>query len=296
MKVFPDASTYPVVINLKKEFEGNEYSIKVGKFSEVNNEFIFKIANSKRLTLTEEKIWGFLLNDKILITEKIIQQSEPIETFCKINATSTANEAEEYGKIINEVDGYKLINTGTIDPYINFWGINPLVDKGKKFYRPYLPKNSNIISENRHHLYSSPKIILSKIALKPECYYDRNGEYASINTNCIHSIKKEIVPEFLIAILNSKLFAYQFECFFDGLKMEGGYLLFSSPNLRCTFLKLADQDIQENIRKLVITIEREKIRFLEFQIKFTQLLQAKISTIHINRKLENWYTLSGHEF
>ena len=48
-----------------------------------------------------------------------------------------------------------------------------------------------------------------------------------------------------------------FECFFDGLKMSGGYLLYSAPNLLNTYIKLASKEEQERIafavRKVVDT-------------------------------------------
>ena len=37
--------------------------------------------------------------------------------------------------------------------------------------------------------------------------------------------------------LNSKLYNYVFECLFDGLRMAGGYLLYSAPNLINTSIK-----------------------------------------------------------
>jgi hypothetical protein len=95
-----------------------------------------------------------------------------------------------------------------------------------------LPNNDSKISGNRHSLYSSPKIIVSKIGLSCEAFYDKDGEFASIDTNCIHSFSNDFLPEYILCWLNSKLYNYMFECFFDGLRMSGGYLLYSAPNLK----------------------------------------------------------------
>lgn len=154
-------------------------------------------------------------------------------TFCKINATSTAAEADDFHRYISEslLKGLKLINTGTIDPFINLWGKECLVDKGCKYLFPMLPNTLNVLGNNRFTMYNSPKIIVSKMAKRLEAFWDVNGEYASINTNCIYSIS--IAPQFLMAWIHSKLFHYIYECYFEGLKMSGGYLPFSAPYLSC---------------------------------------------------------------
>jgi len=40
-----------------------------------------------------------------------------------------------------------------------------------------------------------------------------------------------------------------FECFFDGLRMSGGYLLFSAPNLRNTYIK----DVEYGLQKVFVS-------------------------------------------
>ncbi len=47
--------------------------------------------------------------------------------------------------------------------------------------------------------------------------------------------------------MNSKLFQYVFECFFDGLKMSGGYLLYSAPNISNMYIKKAKKSEQDKI-------------------------------------------------
>ena len=159
--------------------------------------------------------------------------------------------ADEYHDLINEKKGLKLINTGTIDRYEVLWGIEKLTDKGKKYLTPYLPKDDNRISKNRNNLYKSSKIILAKIAITTEAFYDAKGEYASVNTNCFHTFKNDFNPKYILAWLNCKLFQYAFECFFEGLKMQGGYLLYSSPNVSKMFIKKLSTQEQIPIITLV---------------------------------------------
>ncbi|TNJ39332.1 hypothetical protein FGF66_05185 [Chlorobaculum thiosulfatiphilum] len=294
-KVFPDASTYPIITVLANR-SGMDYDVNSGKFNELTKEFEGKPFPSKRLQIIDKSILGFLLNDKLPITEKVINQSDTLAVAGVINATSTASEADEYSTLINQNSGYKLINTGTIDPYFTTWGREELTDKGAKHLFPYLPKDSETISANRHNLYSSPKIIISKIGLRCEAFYDRNGEYASINTNCIHSFSDDFVPEYLLAWLNSKLYNYTFECLFDGLRMSGGYLLFSAPNLKSTSIKKIDSNKQMAFVPLVRKIEKQILTHLELRSNFIEHFRSKFSIDKPSMKIQNWPELDFNGF
>nr|WKN35046.1 N-6 DNA methylase [Tunicatimonas sp. TK19036] len=260
VRVFKEASTYPILTFLEVA-KNRKYNILIGKYSHQQSSLNYHYVSSEKLDMLDGYLWGYLLNDKIELTEKVINQSIKLGNACKINATSTASEAENYHSLINEKRGYKLVNTGTIDKYTTTWGREFLTDKGKKFLRPYLPKNSAIISENRKKLYSSEKIILAKIAIEAEAFLDDKGDYASINTNCLHSFQKGFHPKYVLAWINSKLYQFTFECFFEGLKMQGGYLLYSAPNLASTFIMKASDEDQLCISTLV-----DYITFSKFQV------------------------------
>lgn len=226
-KVF-DASIYPVVILLQKRKKISEYS-----FISIDKERTYRTFSSLQLMDFPDNIWGFLLSSKYEITNRIVAISNNITSYCRINATSTASEADKFHSFISEntPDGLKLINTGTIDPFISYWGKSYLVDKGCKYLHPRLPHDSRILGDNRSKMYSETKIIISKMSLKLEAFWDSQGEYASINTNCLHSI--QIAPQLLMGWIHSKLFHFIYECYFEGLKMAGGYLPFSAPYLSC---------------------------------------------------------------
>ncbi|MDR2205640.1 MAG: Eco57I restriction-modification methylase domain-containing protein [Flavobacteriaceae bacterium] len=303
-KVFPDASTYPVITFLKNNENNSSYEIECGKFDEITKELIVQKTNSDKLSLIDDSIWGFLLNDKLPITQKVIAKSCSLKEVGLINATSTAKEADDYSSLINEIEGYKLINTGTIDDYSNNWGISYLVDKGKKYLNPFLPKDSNIISSNRHKLYSSSKIIIAKIGLTCESFYDEFGEYASINTNCIHSFNKDFMPEYVLCWLNSKLYNYTFECLFDGLRMSGGYLLYSAPNLQNTYIYKAPKEIQEqfvplakNRANLSVSLQTKRQKFLRrLADNFAGTTNKGINPPVITKALETFDKLDFAQF
>lgn len=293
--VFPDASTYPVITSITQKIS-NPYSILTGKFDENTKQLISSYFPSTKLSLLDDFILGFLLNDKLPITEKIIEKSISLNKVGKINATSTAKEADDYSVLINEVSGFMLINTGTIDPYVTTWGYDYLTDKGKKYINPYFPINNDLISKNRQSLYSSPKIIISKIGLKCEAFYDSKGVYASVNTNCIHSFENSFKAEYVLCWLNSKLYNYMFECLFDGLRMSGGYLLYSAPNLKNTNIYQATDTEQLKFTEFAINMTNYNIELEELSRKFQRTIQRKFELTDLPKKLQNWYLLTYPEF
>ena len=294
-KVFADASTYPVISFFRNKTKDN-YFVITGKFDDLSKTLISKEYPSDKLNILEDSILGFLLNDKLEISEKVINQSVSLEKVGRINATSTAKEADDYSKLINEKEGFKLINTGTIDPYITTWGIDKLTNKGVKYLKPFLPKAHGAISNNRQNLYSSPKLIISKIGLKCEAFYDKEGCFASINTNCIHSFNSNFLAEYVLCWLNSRLYNYIFECLFDGLRMSGGYLLFSSPNIKNTYIKAISNRQQNPFIIKSETMHSLHSSLLEIKNNYVLHVQSKFEIENPSQKIQNWYLLEFKEF
>jgi len=252
IRVFEAASTYPIVsLICKNKSENPIYIRKFNRKYEIEDSWQNQYSD---LNLLPGKIWGFLLNSKIDIVKKILQESKPLSNCGSINATSTAKEADEYHDLINEKSGKKLINTGTIDRYLSLWGRSNLTDKGSTFLTPFLDINNSKVSTTRKKLYQNPKIVLAKIGIRAEAFYDEAGDYASINTNCLHSFKSGYHPKYVTLWLNSNLYQFLFSCFFDGLRMAGGYLLYSSPNLKSTYIKQPSKD-QTEIAIILYDIE-----------------------------------------
>lgn len=241
-----NASVYPIVTHLRKTGRAQNYVFSV--FARDNKTLRYL---SSQLSLLPENLLGFLLSDKIEVINSLIDKSKKLIDVCEINATSTAGEADKFHDYIEEDgDGFQLINTGTIDPYVSLWGIRQLTDKGCKYLRPTLAKSREKIGDNRYTMYNSTKIIFAKMAGKVEAFLDEDGEYASINTNCIHSIK--VNNKLLLGWLHSKVFNFIYDVFFDGLRMAGGYLPFSAPYLSCMYYpQNIDSAISEGVISLV---------------------------------------------
>jgi hypothetical protein len=293
-RVFPDAATYPVITFLSKEHP-SEYVLQAGRF--VDGELSLQPFPSSELTALDDNILGFLLNDKLPITRKVIEQAVSLTKVGEIQATSTASEAEALAAFISEDgSGWKVINTGTIDPFESLWGRTRFTKMGKAFRRPILTQNLERRFANRAKLYSSPKIVIAKIGLRCEALLDRDGEYASIDTNCIHSLNENFLPEYVLCWLNSRLYNYLYECLFDGLRMQGGYLSYAAPNLRSTYIKRIPLTEQQPFIVFANTIMDLKNVIARHDEQFRTLVMAEAGITSWPSKLHRWWEMDFAAF
>jgi hypothetical protein len=271
VRVFQDPSVYPAITIIENAKPRTEYQIATRQVSSENIEEaqVTRIP-SRFLTRFPDNLWGPILSPNARLIEKIFNESVSLIDAAEVQATSTAKEADTFSSLISEKKGMPIINTGTIDRYSTTYGTTDFMNKGKRLRFPKLDVSNRLISDSRRSLYKSPKIVIAKLALRIEGFYDRRGEYASINTNCIHSPKNGYNLHYLLALVNSKLLSFVYSELFKGLRMSGGYFQFQAPQLRILPIRRAsDQDqkvfvpltekmisLGEKLNSLVASFER----------------------------------------
>lgn len=271
IEVFETAAVYPVVSVMRKLLAAS-YTVSlvmplIRKSQEFNiKNFIEASVSSELLRCLPENIWGFLLSTKIELLLKLLPDTYKLCDVAAVNASSTAAEADEYGAYIQNrktKNSFKLVNTGTIEPFTSLWGIEELTHAGEKFLTPYLPLDSAGVNERRRQLYGAPKLIFAKMAKFCEAVFDRNGEFASLNTNCIYGPKDGVSLGFLAGYCNSRMFMFFYEQFFGALRMSGGYYQFQAPQLRVVPFRKPDKSTEQKVSALVDRILAAKQRDAE---------------------------------
>ena len=140
----------------------------------------------------------------------------------KVLGAATVNEAYEIKKIIqeslNQKNELKFINTGTIDPYVQKWGIENCSYIKGKYLQPVV-KESDLkkISETRFKQSKSSKIIVAGMSCRFE------GEFIAGKSTTIILGNGQYL-KFLISIINSKIASFWLNVKFNSMKMSGGYL------------------------------------------------------------------------
>ena len=79
-----------------------------------------------------------------------------------------------------------------------------------------------------------------------------------------------------------------FECFFDGLRMSGGYLLYSSPNLRNTYIKSIDIEPQLPFVTLANAMLSINIQLQEKRSRFLRRLSENLEGVKITTALQSF--------
>ena len=238
LPVFESASVYPVITLLERCRPTESYEVQLNLPSTRNSEFnadeyLVTPQSSDALTLLPENLWGFLLSPSLKVLESLLAGCQTLDDVARVRATTTAAEAEELGATLRSApsSGWKTLNTGTIDPFCNMWDQEPIRHQRQTVPRPMMPDGPNV-SANRRNLYSSPKILIAKMALRFEGFVDRHGEYAALNCNCASDPSNGWTLDSLAVVLHSSVVAFAYRQYFDGLRMSGGYLPFQAPQLK----------------------------------------------------------------
>lgn len=238
LPIFESASVYPVISVFKKNQTTSNYPfallLPLSRESQFSaDEYSLGEQDSGSLTLLPDNLWGFLLSPNLEVLKVLLNGCETLDDIARVRATTTAAEAEELGATLraSPAAGWKTLNTGTIDPFSNQWASEPLRHQGKTITKPILPDGPKV-SQNRRELYSSPKLIVAKMALGFEGFVDQQGEYAALNCNCASEPSNNWTLDAIALVLHSRVVAFAYKQYFDGLRMSGGYLPFQAPQLK----------------------------------------------------------------
>lgn len=239
LPVFESASVYPVITKLSKVESSEAYPIHLflpsTKSSLFNvDEYFELIQDSGNLSALPENLWGFLLSPNLPVLHEMVSGCDILDAVSTVRATTTAAEADLYGGGLEEypTNGWRVLNTGTIDPFLNLWGEKPLRHQGATYDMPVLPVDFPGVSGGRRQLYSMPKILVAKMALQFEGFVDKEGRYAALNCNCVSAPRGGWSLYALALMLHSSSVAFVYKQYFDGLRMSGGYLPFQAPQLK----------------------------------------------------------------
>lgn len=281
VQVFAEASVYPVVSFLRAGLgtEGhNRVRIRPHPPEQSNDPSAWRFVEipSEALELLPDRIWGFLLSEHLPLLRKLIAGSVRLDSLGRVNASTTAAEAESYGQAVTEIESngaLRVVNTGTIDPYVSLWGAKPMTDGGRRLLTPWLDPTP--VSPRRLELYRAPKIIFAKMARRCEGFLDSSGDYASVNTNCFYDPVAGIRLEYIAAFCHSAVFHFLYSQFFGALRMSGGYFQFQAPQLRVIPVRVAaDQSPYVELVRAIKSADTSTKRRAELQREIDELLFA----------------------
>jgi len=223
VKVF-EAGNSPVIVYIKQADLAEDISIM---------EFDREYQTSNKGDVIREILkfdnWGLFLSDHIKLLVNLINRAEifiydiadPINSFTTSEAYKLIPLIEDK-ECVNQ-DYFKLVNTGTIDPFINFWGEKITTYIKNKFQHPVIKKEKlKCKMSRRFEIQNDPKIIITGMR-HFESFYDENSEFLAGKSTIILKVKsKEINPLVLLIYLNSQLVKFFIKECYSTAGIDGG--------------------------------------------------------------------------
>ena len=186
-----------------------------------------------RKTLVEfpENSWGYLITQNYELLHQAHRSKVLLESALEVNNSSTVTESVEIREALSDKPkGLKMVNTGTMSPWISRWGRDKYSNGPVKLMEPYLdPKKMN---ERRAGMYKSKKIIISKLSKRLVATLDAKGEYASADTVFVFDFKEPWSMYVVAGILNSSFMDNVYRTQFAGLNLPGEWYQFQAPQIR----------------------------------------------------------------
>lgn len=298
VKVFKDASVYPIVFTFVKSQVGYE-PVKATKMIDLEN---YSISNDiPHEVFYEDIYWDryFVDNNTLKLVFKLSKFTKLYKLNNEILGAATVGEAYELRKIVKELDdetdSYKmLINTGTIDQYKSLWGIKKTQYIKSAYLKPIvLDKDLNMTMSNRYIQACKRKIIIGGMTKKLEVFLDE-GKYIAGKSTTIILDNGKIDLVYLSALLNSRLISFWYKIYFKSLSLAGGYLRISNNEIK----KVPIPDIKKNDQKIISGLANH-IASLMFENDYVENIdkqgQVKEFEKQINQMIYKLYGLSEDE-
>lgn len=255
IKVF-EAGNEPVICTFRKN---NNPLIEISRFEDNKSLTIVQSVDKKIIDVAN---LGVCISEHLNLLLKIKKSPFVVSDFVDSENPFSTAEAYELVPLVHEYDGsnnnYRLINTGTIDPYINLWGITQTAYLKGKYLHPVV-NSIDFASKfpKRVRQVKATKIVISGMRFF-ESYLDKYGNYIAGKSTIIllNAAKDEYYP-LLLGLLNSRLMAFYIKQSFSALGIGGGI---NFSNDMVADLPIPNLDYCSEIAPLVDSIlERKNI-------------------------------------
>lgn len=198
--------------------------------------------------------------DDLALIDKI-SEFPTLESLADVNGAATVNEAylvKEflYDEKEDNDQNIKFINTGGIDKYKSFHGIDAIRYIKGKYFNPVVNIDDlKNMSEKRYKESISPKIIIGGMNKTLECLFD-NGEYLAGKSTTIVYNNEHL--KYITAILNSSLMSYYYSKQYNSMSLSGGFFRIGAPQIKKLPIAVTkDKNILSKVEELVDKIQSE---------------------------------------
>ncbi|MBE6247861.1 MAG: hypothetical protein E7106_01225 [Prevotella sp.] len=251
--VFTNAAVYPITIILRNS--DSEIASLFSIMDDINR--VRQTNETPSSSLKEYENWDLFFTDtKIFnLINKINSHPRLFNLDVDILGAATVADAYEIKKFVKEEDGthevFRLINSGTIDPYQPLWGIRTCRYIKGSYLKPVVPKDKlQQYSKTRYQQSNSSKIVVASMTTRYEACLDIGGNYiAGKSTTIILGPLDKLY--YCIGIINSKLASFWLNITFNSLKMSGEAINVGRNELGMLPIPVNQVDFMHIINKII---------------------------------------------
>jgi len=258
--VFEESNIDSIITFISKE-ENKE--LIINKFKDKKLIFCTKIQNN---LILNPYTFDWLFSNNIVLLNKIDQIKTKLSSLCICEsacATSDAYKLKEYILDLkrDEYDPekyFKVINTGTIDKYLDKWGKIEMTYLDDKYLFPVVKRNKFLNNfENSYRIKTQKiKLIVKGLTLLYACY-DEFGDIIPGKSTLLISSKSKNDLKFILGLINSKLPFFYIKEKYRGASYNQG-INFKKEMINNLPCPLIDNNIKNKIIKLVDKILASK--------------------------------------
>ena len=281
--LFP-ASVYPVVYSVRKQERDDTVPVLYERMACGEGGAVCPVLAERldrsRYFRADGSPWAIFADIAPASPVERLSSSFPaLSAVGRVHGAATVAEAYELAPLIREAEtaapgDLRVVNSGTIDRYVNLWGKKPMRYLGNSYVHPVVPPGAaNQLPAVRLRQARTPKIIVAGMTRTPECIADLPGTLLPAKSTTV--IESDADLCWLLGILNSRLIGFYFLSVYGGDRLHGGYLRIGPPQLRTLPVPEYDQAndshraLAERVRQLLAFRERRaagQAQVLEDQI------------------------------
>ena len=266
-KIFEDASVYPYIFIYKK------------------TGFNFDFYDQKVSLLESCKTNGLLGFDAILNSKNIIDKI----------LTKSINLGSLVSKVKRGVPNSKI----DFGAQGKFKGIKSTL-LNLPYYQPKPQESFDYLSEidekNKIIEFSNNLIMMPRTILRLRAMLKDNSSHILDRIYYFEVLEEEYLPDFLIAILNSKLSTFYYDYEYGSTKIGGGYIDLKGSQIINFKIPKASKEKQEQLKVYSNELTQLYCNYEICSTKFKSYLQSQFSIEKLTTKLQNWHELTFAEF
>lgn len=287
VRVFEDAGVLPTIFRLTKE--SSRQDVKISIMDSMKHSENTHIIDSETFYSTSNWI-PFLSDEKTRSVLDKMNKFKRLQNFeLVVSAGAAVDEAYKMREYLKEgTSPYKgvkkLINTGTLDPYISKWGKVPTKYLKSIYTHPVISEvDLSKWSPTRLEQIRKPKLIVSGIRTL-EAFFDARGEYIpGIPTTIIFYPFEEDIDflKIITMLMNSRTMSFWFFKTYSSGGMGGGGGTISPKDL--ALIPIPELDVK---------IKAELVRLYDDYVSSPN--QSKFDVI--DKKVSDLFNLTPEEF